>query len=178
MKKQFKCLTTCFLLVFAIFVILPTHISAASSEPKVGTTANVVWKKASRSKSYVYRNDVLKSYTRVNDKNTQDITTTWAHSDNYTTNTSKSKSVSAQGSIDKKTISGFGLSYSTSTSKGVSTSIPVDSSKWSKLALRADFYKITYTRYWYNSSGKVTSSKEYTTYTPIPGTAEYYIKYK
>lgn len=176
--KKLKCLSICFLVVLTLIMSLPANISAASSEPKVGTVANKIMKKASRSKTYVYRKDILKSYKKVKDKHSKYITVTWANSDNYTVNASKSKSVSAEGSVDKKTIKGFGLSYSTETSKGVSTSMPADASKQSKLALRADFYEVKYTRYWYNSSGKVTTSKEYTVYTPIPGTAEYYIKYK
>ena len=114
------------LLVLCIICSLCCSVVSAA-KPQVGTSTNIVYGRISRSKMYVRRKDIVTSCSVVKNKHSKFVIDYWAKSNNYTITESMSNTVSAQGSVDSKTIGGLGLSYSIQTSKGVSTSILIPS---------------------------------------------------
>lgn len=120
------------------------------------------------------------STSRVNARHAQYLTGSWAKADKYTwtTTVTTTATLSSSVGVSAKTVSGqIGATYSTAKGFSVATSIPASPSRYSKLALRADYNK-HYVRVT-KKAHSVTISTKYTyLYSPIKGTQTLYVRYK
>lgn len=191
MKSIFKRICAAFLLMTLFVTIIPTGALAASYNGySIGDTINTTKGsyRVSRgrggyvTKYYTATKDVLNSVSKVTNKHDHYISTAWAKTGKYTITKGESETISLTASSDlklSKTLAGkLGFSKSFAQSSSLSFSINANSAKYNRLAMRADFYKVTYTHYTYNKYGTQTGKSIRTFYAPIKNTAEYYIAYQ
>lgn len=120
------------------------------------------------------------SRTRVDGKHVRDLSTSWAPASKYTWGETEtvSATISADVGVDAHGAAGqLGVTGSTSRAFSVQTEIPANSDRSSKLALKADYYKI-YTRFDRKAQGITVSTEYGYVYAPIDGTPEIYVRYK
>lgn len=120
------------------------------------------------------------SSSRVNAKHVRYLTGSWAKASQYTwsATVTVTASLTSNVGVSASTVSSsIGATYSTAKAYSVTTVIPASASKYSKLALRAD-----YTKYGVlvrtTSMGITVSKKTSTLYSPIKNTQTLYVKYQ
>lgn len=118
--------------------------------------------------------------TRVNGRHVQNLTGSWAKASQYTwaETVTTTATLSADVGLSAATVSSaVGATYSTSKGFSVSTVIPANNSRYSKLALKANFDKV-HVRVVKKAQGITTSDRRSYLYSPVRGSQTLYVNYR
>lgn len=190
-NNQVKKLLTILLTAMLLFgMVMPVTAMAESwNGYEIGDTLKTTKKyylvrngRGTKRVYYTATKDVLVSVTRKNNQKVEDVSSKWAEVDKYAITEYRSctitVSASAEAKLSKELAVKLGMDTSVTQGLDVGFDIAANKAKSSKLAVRADYYIVTYKHYTYDKYGKQTGVKTITMNVPIEDTAEYYVRYK